>query len=102
MTLGTWTGPPFAGVFFTQQDWDIYYWATPPERWEKSSLLEKLKVHAKNEGKVQKDAFFLNYSSAKCNFLALYYNHLRAFNLSSYLFNNSLSTHPPLGKLFSH
>jgi len=39
-----------------EQDWDIYYWATnnrtPPERWAKSPLLEKLKVHAKNEGKV--------------------------------------------------
>jgi len=39
-----------------EQDWDIYYWATnnriPPERWEKSSLLERLRVHAKNEGKV--------------------------------------------------
>ena len=39
-----------------EQDWDIYYWATnsrtPPERWAKSSILEKLKVHAKNEGKV--------------------------------------------------
>ncbi|KAH7887057.1 mitochondrial protein [Phlebopus sp. FC_14] len=39
-----------------EPDWDIYYWATgnrtPPERWSKSSVLEKLKVHAKNEGKV--------------------------------------------------
>ncbi|KAH9478357.1 Succinate dehydrogenase assembly factor 2, mitochondrial [Psilocybe cubensis] len=39
-----------------EPDWDIYYWATseraPPERWEKSPLLEKLKIHARNEGKV--------------------------------------------------
>ncbi|KAG1823617.1 Flavinator of succinate dehydrogenase-domain-containing protein [Suillus subaureus] len=39
-----------------EPDWDIYYWATksrtPPERWAKSSILEKLTVHAKNEGKV--------------------------------------------------
>ncbi|GJE94825.1 succinate dehydrogenase assembly factor 2 [Phanerochaete sordida] len=38
-----------------EPDWDIYYWATesrtPPERWAGSSLLEKLKVHARNEGK---------------------------------------------------
>lgn len=39
-----------------ESDWDIYYWATekrtPPERWTGSRLLEKLKVHARNEGKV--------------------------------------------------
>ncbi|KAG0696129.1 DUF339-domain-containing protein [Suillus ampliporus] len=39
-----------------EPDWDIYYWATenrtPPERWAKSPVLEKLKIHAKNEGKV--------------------------------------------------
>ncbi|KAF9475696.1 DUF339-domain-containing protein [Pholiota conissans] len=39
-----------------EPDWDIYYWATskrtPPERWANSSLLDKLRVHAKNEGKV--------------------------------------------------
>ncbi|EKM58016.1 uncharacterized protein PHACADRAFT_89941 [Phanerochaete carnosa HHB-10118-sp] len=39
-----------------EPDWDIYYWATenrtPPERWAGSSLLAKLKVHARNEGKV--------------------------------------------------
>lgn len=39
-----------------EPDWDIYYWATenrtPPERWASSSLLEKLKAHTKNEGKV--------------------------------------------------
>ncbi|KAJ7593339.1 mitochondrial protein [Mycena floridula] len=39
-----------------EPDWDIYYWSTgkraPPERWEKSSLLEKLRVHARNDGKV--------------------------------------------------
>ncbi|KAJ7171641.1 DUF339-domain-containing protein [Mycena crocata] len=39
-----------------EADWDIYYWATeertPPERWAGSPILEKLKVHARNEGKV--------------------------------------------------
>ncbi|KAF8881549.1 Flavinator of succinate dehydrogenase-domain-containing protein, partial [Mucidula mucida] len=39
-----------------EPDWDIYYWATgkraPPERWSNSPILEKLRVHAKNEGKV--------------------------------------------------
>lgn len=39
-----------------EPDWDVYYWATgkraPPERWANSPLLEKLAVHAKNEGKV--------------------------------------------------
>ncbi|KAL1759647.1 DUF339-domain-containing protein [Schizophyllum commune] len=39
-----------------EPDWDIYYWATgkrtPPERWQESPLLQKLAVHAKNEGKV--------------------------------------------------
>ncbi|KAF9225968.1 DUF339-domain-containing protein [Gyrodon lividus] len=39
-----------------EPDWDIYYWSTnnrtPPERWSNSSILEKLRVHAKNEGKV--------------------------------------------------
>jgi len=39
-----------------EPDWDIYYWATgkrtPPGRWTGSRLLEKLKVHARNEGKV--------------------------------------------------
>ncbi|KAF9528373.1 Flavinator of succinate dehydrogenase-domain-containing protein [Crepidotus variabilis] len=39
-----------------EQDWDLYYWATnkrnPPERWAESTLLERLRVHAKNEGKV--------------------------------------------------
>ncbi|KAN0104013.1 Flavinator of succinate dehydrogenase domain containing protein [Russula decolorans] len=39
-----------------ESDWDIYYWATEkrtlPERWTRSRLLEKLKVHARNEGKV--------------------------------------------------
>ncbi|KIK56588.1 hypothetical protein GYMLUDRAFT_229992 [Collybiopsis luxurians FD-317 M1] len=39
-----------------EPDWYIYYWATrkrtPPERWANSPLLEKLRVHAKNEGKV--------------------------------------------------
>ncbi|KAF5390863.1 hypothetical protein D9757_004499 [Collybiopsis confluens] len=39
-----------------EPDWDIYYWATakrtPPERWASSPLLEKLKIHARNEGKV--------------------------------------------------
>lgn len=39
-----------------ESDWDIYYWATgnrtPPDRWASSPLLQKLKLHAKNEGKV--------------------------------------------------
>ncbi|KAJ7634910.1 Flavinator of succinate dehydrogenase-domain-containing protein [Roridomyces roridus] len=39
-----------------EADWDIYYWATeertPPERWAKSPILERLKIHARNEGKV--------------------------------------------------
>lgn len=39
-----------------EPDWDIYYWATskrpPPERWADSQLLEQLRVHARNEGKV--------------------------------------------------
>ena len=39
-----------------EADWDIYYWATdmrtPPDRWVDSTLLEKLRVHARNEGKV--------------------------------------------------
>ncbi|KAI9428491.1 mitochondrial protein [Lactarius indigo] len=39
-----------------EADWDIYYWATgkrtPPERWAKSKVLDKLRVHARNEGKV--------------------------------------------------
>ena len=39
-----------------EADWDIYYWATdmriPPNRWVDSTLLEKLRVHARNEGKV--------------------------------------------------
>ncbi|TFK38083.1 Flavinator of succinate dehydrogenase-domain-containing protein [Crucibulum laeve] len=37
-------------------DWDIYYWSTgkrtPPERWEISQILERLRVHTLNEGKV--------------------------------------------------
>jgi len=39
-----------------EPDWDIYYWAvgkrSPPERWACSKVLEKLRVHARNEGKV--------------------------------------------------
>lgn len=39
-----------------EPDWDIYYWAInkkqPPKRWEGTELLEKLRLHAKNEGKV--------------------------------------------------
>ncbi|KAN0105355.1 Flavinator of succinate dehydrogenase domain containing protein [Russula decolorans] len=39
-----------------ESDWDIYYWATekrtPPERWTGSRLLEKLRIQARNEGKV--------------------------------------------------
>ncbi|THH11427.1 hypothetical protein EW145_g651 [Phellinidium pouzarii] len=39
-----------------EPDWDIYYWSTekrpPPERWENSPILQKLRQHARNEGKV--------------------------------------------------
>ncbi|CAL1699642.1 unnamed protein product [Somion occarium] len=39
-----------------EPDWDIYYWATekkvPPERWQNSPLLEKLRAHVRNEGRV--------------------------------------------------
>ncbi|PFH48715.1 hypothetical protein AMATHDRAFT_76593 [Amanita thiersii Skay4041] len=39
-----------------EPDWDIYYWSTgkrtPPSRWANSAILEKLRVHARNEGKV--------------------------------------------------
>ena len=39
-----------------EADWDIYYWATekrtPPDHWVDSPLLEQLKIHARNEGKV--------------------------------------------------
>jgi len=39
-----------------EPDWDIYYWSTgkriPPSRWANSALLDKLKAHARNEGKV--------------------------------------------------
>nr|GAT48072.1 predicted protein [Mycena chlorophos] len=39
-----------------EADWDIYYWATEerpaPERWAQSPILQKLKIHARNEGKV--------------------------------------------------
>ncbi|KIY67137.1 DUF339-domain-containing protein [Cylindrobasidium torrendii FP15055 ss-10] len=39
-----------------EPDWDIYYWATenrtPPERWATSAILDMLKVHARNEGRV--------------------------------------------------
>lgn len=38
-----------------EPDWDIYYWSIgkrqPPPRWAGTELLEKLKVHAKNEGR---------------------------------------------------
>ncbi|KAL5523200.1 EMI5 [Sanghuangporus sanghuang] len=38
-----------------EPDWDIYYWATErrpaPERWAQSPLLQKLRKHARNEGK---------------------------------------------------
>jgi len=38
-----------------EPDWDVYYWCTegkaPPERWANSSILAKLKIHARNEGK---------------------------------------------------
>ncbi|KAJ1311219.1 hypothetical protein OPQ81_009719 [Rhizoctonia solani] len=39
-----------------EPDWDIYYWAIdkkkPPAKWEGTALLDKLRTHAKNEGKV--------------------------------------------------
>ena len=39
-----------------EPDWDIYYWATgkkaPPVRWEDSRVLEQLREHVRNEGKV--------------------------------------------------
>jgi len=39
-----------------EPDWDIYYWSTgkrtPPERWANSSILSRLRVHTRNEGKV--------------------------------------------------
>ncbi|KLO14408.1 DUF339-domain-containing protein [Schizopora paradoxa] len=39
-----------------EPDWDIYYWSTgkrsPPERWANSPLLDQLRQHARNEGKV--------------------------------------------------
>jgi len=39
-----------------EPDWDIYYWSIdkrpPPERWANSPLLDKLRLHARNEGKV--------------------------------------------------
>lgn len=45
-----------SGQLLDEADWDIYYWATnkrtPPERWAESAVLERLRVHAKNEGKV--------------------------------------------------
>jgi succinate dehydrogenase assembly factor 2 len=39
-----------------ESDWDIYYWSTgkrqPPEHWANSEVLEKMRLHASNEGKV--------------------------------------------------
>ncbi|KAG9035927.1 succinate dehydrogenase assembly factor 2 [Tulasnella sp. UAMH 9824] len=39
-----------------EPDWDLYYWCTkkrePPTRWANSPLLEQLRKHAQNEGKV--------------------------------------------------
>ncbi|KAH9918109.1 DUF339-domain-containing protein [Amylocystis lapponica] len=39
-----------------EPDWDIYYWATekkaPPERWADSEVLDRLRKHVRNEGKV--------------------------------------------------
>ena len=50
------TYPTFLKQLLDEPDWDIYYWSIekrdPPERWAGSTLLEKLKVHARNEGKV--------------------------------------------------
>ncbi|KAF8324847.1 Flavinator of succinate dehydrogenase-domain-containing protein [Cantharellus anzutake] len=39
-----------------EPDWDIYYWSIdkkpPPSRWAGTRILEKLRVHARNEGRV--------------------------------------------------
>ncbi|KAG8955109.1 succinate dehydrogenase assembly factor 2 [Tulasnella sp. 424] len=39
-----------------EPDWDVYYWCTrkrePPALWADSPLLERLRKHAKNEGRV--------------------------------------------------
>ena len=39
-----------------EPDWDIFYWSIekrkPPPRWEDTTLLAKLREHARNEGKV--------------------------------------------------
>lgn len=39
-----------------EPDWDIYYWSIrkkePPTRWANSILLQHLRVHAENKGKV--------------------------------------------------
>ena len=39
-----------------EPDWDIYYWSIrkkePPTRWANSMLLQSLRVHAQNKGKV--------------------------------------------------
>ena len=44
------------GQLMDEPDWDIYYWATgnrtPPERLAHSKILEKLALHARNDGKV--------------------------------------------------
>ena len=39
-----------------EPDWDIYYWSIrkkePPARWANSMLLQRLRVHTQNKGKV--------------------------------------------------
>lgn len=39
-----------------EPDWEIYYWSIckkePPTRWANSTLLQNLRVHAQNKGKV--------------------------------------------------
>lgn len=39
-----------------EPDWDLYYWATnrrtPSERWAKTQVLQNLRTHAENKGKV--------------------------------------------------
>lgn len=38
-----------------ENDWDVFYWATEkkeaPERWAKTELLAKLRLHASNKEK---------------------------------------------------
>ncbi|KAF9912529.1 succinate dehydrogenase assembly factor 2 [Lobosporangium transversale] len=42
--------------FMDEPDWDIYYWVTGkkevPDRWKNSPVFERIRKHAKNEGRV--------------------------------------------------